>query len=265
MCKSSHCPKLNIEASIQTKKGFPTHIFLLGLGQVVGERRGVVLVDVSRHLVKPCDEAVLDPVHHELDQEHHHAVGGERPEALCRKKEGEIKDGGGYFWTIYEEFLSPILSRWRKGTAEGRDRRHCCRRGKIFFFARKRGGGGKRIGWIGEEKYVARGKESLPPPSSKASDVRSTVGRTPQPSALLPTEGESFPPLPPSPTALTAEKRGKEKEKGNLVSPLHKGPFSVAGPQKLRHYSFFLGPRIEEWSRERRGEGGGGPRQSLLS
>ena len=57
-------------------------MFLLGGGQVVGERDGVVLVDLGGDGVEPGDEGVLDPVHEELGSQDHQAVGGQRPEAL---------------------------------------------------------------------------------------------------------------------------------------------------------------------------------------
>ena len=60
----------------------PTHVFLLGGGEVVGERDGVVLVDLGRDFVEARDKGVLQPVHEELGAQHHQAVGRQRPETL---------------------------------------------------------------------------------------------------------------------------------------------------------------------------------------
>ena len=58
------------------------HVFLLGGGEVVRERDGVVLVDLGGDLVEARDEGVLQPVHEELGPQHQQAVRRQRPEAL---------------------------------------------------------------------------------------------------------------------------------------------------------------------------------------
>ena len=78
-------------------------MFLLGGGEVVGERDGVVLVDLGRDLVEARDERVLQPVHEELRPEHQQAVRRQRPEALCIDKRENIKwTCGGRKWSLLE-------------------------------------------------------------------------------------------------------------------------------------------------------------------
>ena len=60
-------------------------MFLLGLGQVVGQVSGVVFVDFGRDLVKPGDECVLDPVHKKFRAQHQQAVGSKGPKTFWKK------------------------------------------------------------------------------------------------------------------------------------------------------------------------------------
>jgi hypothetical protein len=46
--------------------GIGTYMFLLCLGQIVGQEGRVVLVDLGRDLIEPGDECMLDPVNQEL-------------------------------------------------------------------------------------------------------------------------------------------------------------------------------------------------------
>ncbi len=61
---------------------FPKGLLLLGLCQIIGQRDGVILVDLGRDLVEAGNESVLEPVHDDLGPEDGEAVGGEGPEAL---------------------------------------------------------------------------------------------------------------------------------------------------------------------------------------
>ena len=64
-----------------------SHLIVFSLRQVERQGGGVVLVDLGRDLVEPGDEGVLDPVDEELAAQHEQAVGGQRPEALCKEEQ----------------------------------------------------------------------------------------------------------------------------------------------------------------------------------
>lgn len=52
-----------------------SHVFLLGLSEVIGQIGRVVLVDLGGHLVEPRDEGMLDPVDQKFGAQHQKAVG----------------------------------------------------------------------------------------------------------------------------------------------------------------------------------------------
>jgi hypothetical protein len=54
---------------------YHSHVFLLGLRQVVGQVGGVILVDFGRDFVEPGDEGVLDPVNQKFGAQNQKAVG----------------------------------------------------------------------------------------------------------------------------------------------------------------------------------------------
>jgi hypothetical protein len=53
----------------------PTYVFGFGLSKIVGERRGVVLVNIRGHFVKARDEGVLDPIDDKFHCQHQEAIG----------------------------------------------------------------------------------------------------------------------------------------------------------------------------------------------
>ena len=57
---------------------------LFGEGQVVGEGRRVLLVDVGRDLVEARDEGVLGPVHDELRHQDEDAIGRQVPKTVWK-------------------------------------------------------------------------------------------------------------------------------------------------------------------------------------
>ena len=62
---------------------FSAHVFLFAGDEVVGQRERVLAVDVGRDLVEARDEGVFHPVHEELGDQHHGAVGQQHPQLVC--------------------------------------------------------------------------------------------------------------------------------------------------------------------------------------
>ena len=53
-----------------------TYVFLFGLRQIIGQKYGVIFVDVCRDFIESGDESMLDPVHKKFGSEDQKAIWG---------------------------------------------------------------------------------------------------------------------------------------------------------------------------------------------
>jgi len=60
---------------LRTKKK-ETYVFLFGLCQIIGQKYGVIFVDVCRDFIESGDESMLDPVHKKFGSEDQKAIWG---------------------------------------------------------------------------------------------------------------------------------------------------------------------------------------------
>ena len=53
-----------------------TYVFLFGLRQIIGQKYGIIFVDVCRDFIESGDESMLDPVHKKFGSEDQKAIWG---------------------------------------------------------------------------------------------------------------------------------------------------------------------------------------------